>query len=554
VESFFIDGTNLGPPNGTVTVTFAGVGSVTGDVNATGTIVTGNAPVSPGQPPAGQLVVTVTSGAGSGDVPTQVAYDWDVPRPLAVYGQTPLPGMTLPAPASLPVRLADGFAVACTAGLDGPWRTVDDEVFVIQGPPNATIAANPVKAGASSVGFLDPDNSIPAVLDGNTFCLYSVGPNGTPADGDEIIVQISSAQTTPVITWHGYVFLNTAPIAAAGFNRIAFTHLGQDAAPLTSDDTVIIGTFTGTTPAYFVQRIGFLDNTPGPANLSIPIPAGMSNVFVVSAGPNATPWDQDDNLYRVVLGSPTPLGPSPAGFLAGRPIALSPTLVAAPAGNGVAPGTLADQLLVFSDTGTAITRTVRQLGAPVQMAALVPFTRIGASGIAIAVQGVIPPDSVAIYASPQTGNPVPRQTPQVPLLATLGILDLLVFDPGPTAGLGDERLQRVLGSATGSTFFSFVPAWNQGAVATTDMDRGFGVGAGSDGNYGTGDEWLLVHQTLALGETNQFSVLPMGHPQEGRIPGTLPFVPVGPGWGLIQSPGISGVYGDGTDRLLLVRY
>ncbi|MHC4341556.1 MAG: IPT/TIG domain-containing protein, partial [Planctomycetota bacterium] len=86
MESFFIDGSSLGPPNGMVEVEFVGIGKVPAQVNATSTFVSGIAPVSPSAPPLGPITVRVINGTESGDVPTQVQYSWNVPASINLPG------------------------------------------------------------------------------------------------------------------------------------------------------------------------------------------------------------------------------------------------------------------------------------------------------------------------------------------------------------------------------------------------------------------------------------------------------------------------------------
>ncbi|MHC4225275.1 MAG: hypothetical protein ACYSUN_14900, partial [Planctomycetota bacterium] len=198
------------------------------------------------------------------------------------------------------------------------------------------------------------------------------------------------------------------------------------------------------------------------------------------------------------------------------------------------------------DLPASMSRTTQSLTQPIQMAALVPYARVGATGIAVAIQGAAP---IAVFMNPGSGNPALISGLQPPLFAPLGSQDLLVFDPGPP-GLGDERAQLIPGSSA----FAFIPAWNQAVPALTDQYRAFGVGTGPDNVYGTGDERLLVHQTLALGYDTETSILPMGIAMGGPVTGLESFVPVGPGWGVMQSPGPIAGYGGGDDLLLFVRY
>jgi hypothetical protein len=543
MESFFIDGSSLGPPNGMVDVEFVGIGRVPGQVNATSTFVSGIAPVSPAAPPSGPITVRVINGTESGDVPAQVHYDWNVPASLGVPGQTN-------GNASQPVRLADGYAVMCTAGVNGVWGTADDEIVIIQGPPN-TVAVTFVgdqNNGNAPVGYLDPLNSIPAVMTETSFCVYSVGGDGAPASGDEWVVLITQAQGTPQVAKHGGppLMLNTAPLVAISPTRIALTE-STDGVLGNGNDAVAVWDFAGGGLLAVRGIVGNFDATPGRGNLSIPVSADGENVFVVAVG-NGIAGDGDDQLYRFRTSTMQTRGPTPAPFLVGAPLALSSTTVAAPAGNGIAPGTGVDLLATYVDLPASMSRTTQSLTQPVQTAALVPYARIGTMGIAVAIQGFAP---TAVFMTPGSGNPALISGLQPPLFAPLGSQDLLVFDPGPP-GLGDERAQLIPGTSA----FAFIPAWNQAVPPLTDQYRAFGVGAGSDSVYGTGDERLLVHQTLALGYDTEVSTLPMGITMGGPVTGLESFVPVGPGWGVMQSPGpLPGLtYGGGDDLVIIVRY
>ncbi|HET9702313.1 MAG TPA: IPT/TIG domain-containing protein, partial [Burkholderiales bacterium] len=213
-EDFTITGTTLGPLGGSVTVTFAGIGSVTGAVSANGQAVTGRAPVSDGVPPLGPVTVTLDTGVATADVPQTVAYAYTGPLPIAAG----VPGQAL-GNASQPVRLADGFAALCTSGTDAIWGNANDEIRIVRGPPNAVqiLSVSLRAAPGLPVGFLDPNNSIPAVLGPDTFCVYAAGGAAGPG-----YILVTLARTAPVADYFGQPGINAAPIATISPNRIGF--------------------------------------------------------------------------------------------------------------------------------------------------------------------------------------------------------------------------------------------------------------------------------------------------------------------------------------------
>jgi len=50
------------------------------------------------------------------------------------------------------------------------------------------------------------------------------------------------------------------------------------------------------------------------------------------------------------------------------------------------------------------------------------------------------------------------------------------------------------------------------------------------------------------------STLPLATSLSTRLTGQQPFVPIGPGWGLIQSAGPNGTFGNADDQLILAHY
>ena len=170
-------------------------------------------------------------------------------------------------------------------------------------------------------------------------------------------------------------------------------------------------------------------------------------------------------------------------------------------------------------------------------------------------------DEIRVYTDPLAGTFSMLLQPGTPVLAPLGSADLLILGPGgdflPLTG--NETVSRLAADTLNQRLFVQAPQGNQAIAPGIDNDRGFVVAAGADATLNTGDETLIVHQTLALGAAIDSSVLPMGLGVGGGTPitGAESFVPVGPGWGLMRSPGSDvpiPVFGNGNDIVLLVRY
>ena len=531
-QSFTIQGANLGPSGGNVNVLFSGLGSVQGLVSPDATLVTGRAPVSMGMPPTGPVTVTVDSGAGTADVPTTVTYDHAAPMALPAPWQAP-------AGVSRPVRLSDSRAVLCTSGADNTWGNGNDDVLIISGPPTPATTRVTFATGGS-IGFLDPNNSIPVVLDANTICLYSVGPNGVP-DGpatvgpDDTFVVITSAQTTPVVTALAVGSPAPAPFARISSSTFAVLETGVNRIAGDADDVVRIYSTNFTVVASF--PVANLDVTPGRANFSLPVsPDGGANIFVMSAGANGLPNDGDDRLtHHVVATTMSTVVPMVAQT---RPLAISPTLLVAPGAgaNGAFGGVVADDVLLVIAITPALSVTSQPLPTPIDLAAVMPLAPLGTGGVALPVQGTQP---VVAFTDPVNGTSATLTLTGTPLLAPLGSGDLVVFTPGSAT--------RVRGDGSSSQNFSAAPTLNQAIVVLTDADRAFGLTT-------VGGSALLVHQTRALNAFADTSALPVDLPGAAPITGTEPFVPVGPDWGLVQSKGMTAFWGDGADVVLVVRY
>lgn len=558
-EQFTIGGTSLGTPGGTVQVTFAGIGTVTAQVSNDATIVVGNAPVASLTGPVGPLVVTVNTGSATAAVPTQVTYTHAAPQSLLVRFQQA-------GGASRPVRVADGFAAMCTAGGDNTWGTADDEVYILQmGPGGAPLFTAVRRPNTTPVGWLDKFNSIPVVLDANSICVYSTGDGAPDLVGGAIndrVVQITSIQTTPVVTDHTAPFLNTAPLARIAPNTIAFTNAGPDQTRGTADDALRVYTFSGTTlvgptPGF---TVGAVDVTAGSGNISIPFSADGDVVYVLVPGPNTTVLDGDDLLLRATLSTNTLLGPVTMPWLTGVPEAVSGNMaVSASFGPNGAAGGGDDRVLVASTNGGPFGVAAFNVGQWIDGLALDMSVPFGGAKLAVPTLG---PDNFAntgderilLYTDLTTGALTSLPLPGTSILATLGSGDLVTFSPGTNLfkGDGDDTATWVDGSAVSAQNFLAVPAWPGGLVPLTDQTRTFAIGD-PDGTPMSGDETLLVHQAAALGNLTDAASLALAGV---GAPATLaePFVPVGPNWGVIQSPGPDKIYQTNDDRIIFARY
>ncbi len=549
-EPFTIQGTSLGPPNGTVQVTFQGVGTVTGNVSASGQFVSGNAPVGGGTPPQLPIAVSVANGALVGNVPTQVTFPWVAPAAFSVRHQSGFPGE-----ASQPVRVADGIAVLCTAGADTGWGTADDELVIVKGPPNVPGVTSLV------LGHLDQRNSIPAVLDANRVVIYTPGPSLLPSNDDGFHL-VTALQTVPASTKLVSGFLNPAPVAAIASNRIACTAFGFDQAPGGNDDELrileITGTAVTTTRVHvFGNADTFLHAIPSD-NFSIPISFGGDLVFVVSVGAlGAGGADSTVTAYSFSGAAALGPGPTPAPMLLRRPIAVSATFAAAVAGDpaGIAAPSGNDNLMVFAASGGVVTRTDRRQGASLLTFALNPIVRLGGGTVAIPVAAGSG-NEVRVFNNLVSGAPLSTAMPGTPLFAPLIGGDLVVWGPGVdlSATTAPNECRRITSTGGAQQAFAVTPFWLLNFRPLTDADRAFATAGGGTG-FGSGNEVLIVQQSRALGSAGDAATLPLGGgPGVAPVLAGFPFVPVGPGWGLIQSPGPNGTFRDLDDRILLVRY
>jgi len=552
-EDFTIEGTTLGTPGGTVQVAFGGLGTVTGTVNGDGTMVTGRAPVTPGPPPGNAITVNVQNASGNEDVPTQVQYAHGPAQSIVMPGQ-------LAGGASRPVRVADGVAVICNSGLDRAWNTADDDVFVLTftpgggGPTQVTV----LRGGAASVGFLDQQASIPLVMDANTVCIYSRGFDGLVNTVDDRITVISALQTTPSVTDHHVGFLIRCPLGRVDATRVAYLSSGPNQTAGDPDDALNILDLNNPGSPTSLSFFGPADLAPGATNISIPQSPDGDAVFVMSPGPNGIVNDVDDTFRRYTISTGNSTTAFGMPFVLGRARALSATVVVAP---GAGPNTIfgdADDVLYVAQDGGGGFAPVgpHSLAGPLSAGAIVPLARIGAGGVALPIRGATPAnDLVQVFTDPVAGTTATLALPGVPLLATLGSGNLVAFAAGVDGlpGSGDEQVVLIDAAATTSQPFAPGPTWPHNPLSPGGQDRAFGVSPGGDGAPGTGDETLLVFQSRAVGTIVNVTSLPMATPQS-PVPAATPFIPIGSGWGLIQSPGFNGLFGDGNDLLILVQY
>jgi hypothetical protein len=549
-EDFTITGTNLGAPGGQVTVIFQSIGSVTGNVSANAQSVTGRAPLV-GPPPAGAVTVTIDTGADQADVPTTVSYSYALPATVG------LPGQTL-AGASLPARLDNGYAALCTSGANLLWNDADDDVFIITGPPNAMAAVrvSPRGAPGGSVGFLSPANSSPAVLGPNTFCVYRAGGPGVTG-----VVIVTLAQTAPVADIFPLGTLNAAPIAALASNRIAVFTAGADGvfgpSPANTADDLWVLDFQLAVPGpppmtpTIVANAGIADVAAGTGNFSIPFTADGDTVLWMTVGPNGLPRDGDDSLWGYTVSTATMHAVTAAASVRGRPLALSASLLVVPgAGINGTFGNADDVLEVFTPAGVGWTRTPQPMGA-LNIAALVPYAAVG-DGVAVAQI-----NAVRVFTDPAAGTNTTYAVSGAPLLAPLGSGALTVFGPGanlvPRGGNDDQALF-IDSDGAAPQPFSLVPDQFLTLAPLTDATRAFALAPGGDNVFGTNDDTLEVYQSRSLAANRSAVELPAGALPAARVSGTVPLVPIGPSWGLLQSPGANTTFGDGDDVLIVVTF
>ncbi len=544
-EQFTIQGTSLGPPNGTVQVTFQGVGTVTGNVNATGQFVTGNAPLHGGVPPQLPINVSVANGAQVGNVPTAVTFPWVAPASFNVRHQSVFPGH-----ASQPVRVADGIAVLCTAGLDTGWGTPDDELVIVKGPPNAPGVTSIV------IGHLDMRNSIPAVLDANTVAVFTLGTSQLQR-GIHLVTSLQGAAASTKLV---VPLMNPCPVAAIANNRVACTTFGADGLPGGFDDELrileITGTAVTTTRTHAFGNADVFVHAIPSDNFSIPVSFGGDLVFVVSVGTLGA-GGADSALTAYSFSGAAALPPVPSPMLLRRPVAVSATVAAAAAGDpaGIAAPSGNDTLMVFTAAGGVVTRTDRRQGASLITTALVPLARLGGGTVAIPVAAG-GGNEIRVFSNLVAGAPLATPMPGTPLFAPLISGDLVVWGPGVdlSPATAPNECRRIISTGGAQQAFALTPLWPLNFRPFADAERAFATAGGGLG-YGSGTEILIVQQSRVLGAATDAATLPLGG-GAGVAPvlAGFPFVPVGPGWGLVQSPGPNGTFADLDDRIILARY
>jgi len=559
-ESFFIVGTNLGPPNGTQRIRFDGIGFVTGTVSPDATQIAANAPITLGAPPSSLVDVFIAPiGESEIKVPARADYSaWMQPMPL------PLPNQAA-GNASRPVRLSDTVAVLCTSGGNATWGDGDDDVVLIFGPNPSGVTS--IRPGGISVGFLDAKNSIPAVLDGDTLAVYSVGPDGFVGTPDDNIVLITQATSpTPTVTPFGLGPLAAAPVVAISATSVAVPTAGSDTVFGNADDDLRILNVSGSTftpgPA---PVVGPVDQSGGYGSASIPFSPDGTNVFILSVGLNGIRRDFDDMLVWVNATTGASRAVK-APFLHRTPIVLDssgPILLAAPAGSGAAPGGVNDQLSVFTFTlaGTTLTRVDHPLNTRLLTGSPRAFARVGTGMIAVATAGLDKivnsgDERILVFSDPVAGTSSPISLPGNSVLATFGSGELALFSPGLDflPGGGDDSSLRLDAAATGTTPFNPVVSWPLKLAPFTSGTRVFLVGRGNDGTANTGDEVLIIHQTLAIPAGLSTILLPLATGASAPASTSQHFVPIGPNWGIVQSPGFDKTFRSLDDQLLIAMY
>ncbi len=560
-EEFFIAGTSLGAAGATQVVEFEGVGRVNAVVSGDATSLQGNAPIS-GALGAGlaNVRVIVDPDGVAAVVPTQVNFP--------AFLSATVPGITNmegAGEASLPRRFAEGFAVLCTAGADSIWGNANDEIWIVFGPVGGPVQPIAVRLAGLPIGFLHRRNSIPAILDQDTICVYSLGPDQLPNTGDDRVVLVTQARSgAPAATFIGHPNMNTAPLGAIAANRVAFMFAGADGTLGTIDDTLQILEFNGATLNRVITspRSDTADTTAGKGNLSIPWSTDGDNVYVLTSGNDATAGNANDRIHRLRISTGLATLFAGAPSLVARPIAVSPTVSASvtAGGDGIA-GTADDALLAFSDTGGAIAVQGTPIGA-LHTISPVPFVPFGNGGVAVPTLGPnIGPgtgdEQVIVFTDPVAGvfqTLTNRRGPPVLTLLRTADNSIVIHNPGGidnVGATGDEVASSLNGTSLLLRNFTTVPLWDQLTAARADDSRVFVVGRGPDALPATSNEVLIVHQTRSLSQITDSVTLPVTVAQP--LTNTLPFVPIGNGWGLVQSPG-NLVFGNAFDVLVVIHY
>jgi len=344
----------------------------------------------------------------------------------------------------------------------------------------------------------------------------------------------------------------------------------------TASDEVVVITLGG--PGITIAHTGALgpmDATPGTA-VSRPFTYDGNYIYVVTMGVDFLPRNTDDNLHRIEVAS---MGGGTATVLTrgipdlyGDPIALASDLVVVPgAGTNTLPGTPDDVLMVFRVVGGALSRVNRPLGTAHGFGAPVSIARVGLSGVVMPL--AVDPvwnnsiEEIGVFLDPVSGAIERYSTQSGALLAPLqmgsseiGARSVMVFDRGVdfAPGTGDEKTSWFDGDYSTAKIFQTAVGWRQLFVPAADRNRVFVVSMGVDGVPLSGDERLLVHQTLVAGQGGlDLADLPvMG--ANALIDDGQPLIPVAYSWGVIQSPGPDRLFGGpvfgGDDHIVIVHY
>jgi len=278
-------------------------------------------------------------------------------------------------------------------------------------------------------------------------------------------------------------------------------------------------------------------------------------IVMMSVGANGTPSDADDTFSSYTRSTTGQMTGKPAANLMGRPVALSGTLIAVPgAGVNGTFGNVDDTLEVFSRSGTTWTQTTHPLAAGLDPTALVPYARVGTGGIGFPINA---PRGLMVFTNPLAGTSSSAMLSGRLLLAPLGSGSLALFGPGgdltPRTG-GDDQAVYVAPAGTTLQFFTLVPDIPQTLPVLADADRAFGVSPGGDNTFGTIDDMLEVFQSRAIAAGNSACRLPASGGTTAPASGLVSFVPIGPGWGLLQSPGFNLTFQTADDQLIFLSY
>ena len=556
-EEFRIAGTNLGLDGSTITVTFGTIGSVSATVSGSGQFAVGNAPVSQGVPPGTAITVNVENSAGDTDVPTSVFYVHPAPTFLSIPFQEFNNG------ASRPVRITNGLAIMATAGASAVWGNGDDDLVLIQGPPNAVGQVSVLGAAATTLRNLDPNNSIPIVLDSDTVVVFSPGVS-TATQGDELILVITNLTGVPVVSSVAATHAARSPLARLSDTRVGYIRQAQGT---NGQDELVVLEFSGGTisQTYGPIEIGVGERNAGlgRGNRTLPFSPDGDSIFVWSKGGNNTYGDGDDLVTRFKI-STTETASVNAPHMVVKPVAVSATRVVGAAGPLANIPNLADAITQLELSGNVFTRTQTNIGAFVDAAALTPIQVFGDGHVALLTGGNDGlannnDDEVSILVDDGNGG-LTRAAVAFgarPMLARSGDGALLVWGRGPNNVLGDQDDRTIRVDPVALTLVDFIvgPPWNHGFAPLTDLTRGFAIGRGLDNTANTGDETLLVYQGIHVGTGVDGNELPLSNNvTQNRLRLSEPFIPIGPGWGVVQSVGQNGFVLSADDRIVIAFY